>query len=210
MATPRGPYTWDARVARFRGANGRYVPASAVRDALDKSIDASAWAMREASEALRAGQMSLAQWELTMAAEIRNSHLAATALARGGWDFMTPADYGRAGRVIREQYRHLQKFAAQIASGAQKLDGTLARRASLYIDASRAHYAAARKREMEVLGADEERRFRHARDSCPTCIGESNKGWSPLGTLRPIGDSECIVKCKCTFGYRRGGKELAA
>jgi hypothetical protein len=210
MAIPRGPYIWDARTRRYRGAGGRFVSAAAVRAELDKSIDAAAVAMREASESLRAGGMSLAQWELRMAEEIRNSYLASTALAKGGWARMTPSDYGRAGRAIRSQYEYLRKFAAQIASGQQKLDGTLGRRAGLYIQASRGAYEETRRRDEAERGMDEERRVRHARDSCETCVTEAGKGWQAIGSLRQIGDSQCLSRCRCTFEYRAAGAEQAA
>jgi carbohydrate-selective porin OprB len=210
MATPRGPYTWDARSRRYRSAQGRFVSAAAVRAELDKSIDAAGRAMREASDALREGRMSLAAWELRMAEEIRNSHLASTALAKGGWSRMTPSDYGRAGREIRRQYEYLRKFAAQIASGQQKLDGTLGRRAELYLNAARGQYEETRRRDEAERGMDEEARIRHARDSCDTCITEAAKGWQPIGTLRAIGDGICLSRCKCTFIYRAAEVSAAA
>jgi hypothetical protein len=210
MATPRGPFTWDARSRRYRSVTGRFVSSAAVRAELDKSIDAAGRAMREASDALREGRMSLAAWELRMAEEIRNSHLASTALAKGGWSRMTPSDYGRAGREIRRQYEYLRNFAAQIASGKQKLDGTLGRRAELYLHAARGQYEETRRRDEAERGMDEEARIRHARDSCPTCVDEARKGWQPIGTLRRIGDSECRSRCRCTFDYRVSGAEQAA
>jgi hypothetical protein len=211
MAIPRGPYTWDAGSRRYRSTStGRFVSAAAVRAELDKSIDAAARAMREASESLRTGGMSLAQWELRMAEEIRNSYLASTALAKGGWAQMTPADYGRAGRAIRNQYEYLRKFAADIASGKQKLDGTLGRRAELYVQASRGAYEETRRRDEANRGMSEERRVRHARDSCETCVTEAGKGWQPIGTLRQIGDSQCLSRCKCQFEFRVAGAEQAA
>jgi hypothetical protein len=113
-----GRYTYSERERRYRDTKtGRFVSAAAVRAELDRSIDLAGRAMREASDALREGRMSLAAWELRMAEEIRNSHLASTALAKGGWSRMTPSDYGRAGREIRRQYEYLRNFAAQIASG---------------------------------------------------------------------------------------------
>jgi hypothetical protein len=63
------------------------------------------------AEALRGRQVSLADWEVGMRRVVKNTHLNAIALERGGWANMTPADYGRAGQIIREQYGYLKGFA---------------------------------------------------------------------------------------------------
>jgi hypothetical protein len=50
----------------------------------------------------------------------------------------------------------------------------------------------------------EERRI-HGRlldDMCATCAEAVARGWVPIGTLPPIGDSECIGNCHCYFKYR--------
>ena len=39
-------------------------------------------------------------------------------------------------------------------------------------------------------------------DACGTCEAESAKGWVPIGTLLPIGDSECLgLHCDCYYEY---------
>ena len=44
-------------------------------------------------------------------------------------------------------------------------------------------------------------------DACVTCEGESAKGWVPIGTLLPIGDSECLgIKCDCYYEFRNPGE----
>lgn len=36
---------------------------------------------------------------------------------------------------------------------------------------------------------------------CKTCIEQSRLGWQPLGTLKEIGDSECMGMCDCYFEW---------
>ena len=72
-----------------------------------------------------------------MRRHIKNTHLNAIAMERGGWANMTPSDFGRAGQIIRKQYGYLRNFGREIASGKQRLDGTLGRRAQLYTAAGR-------------------------------------------------------------------------
>ena len=47
------------------------------------------------------------------------------------------------------------------------------------------------------------RREKHA--ECQTCIGETERGWVPAGTLLPIGDSECLGNCDCFFAFKAPG-----
>lgn len=41
-------------------------------------------------------------------------------------------------------------------------------------------------------------------EPCPTCIERLALNWQPIGTLRPIGDSECRHQCHCHFRFRKG------
>ena len=53
-------------------------------------------------------------------------------------------------------------------------------------------------------GMTEERNFLEPdADHCQECWDEAAKGWSPLGTLIPIGERTCLTKCQCKFEYRR-------
>jgi len=39
-------------------------------------------------------------------------------------------------------------------------------------------------------------------DLCATCREQRDYGWVPIGTLDPIGDSECLNNCHCSFLFR--------
>lgn len=39
-------------------------------------------------------------------------------------------------------------------------------------------------------------------DLCQTCDEQRSLGWVPIGTLNPIGDSECLNNCHCSFTFR--------
>ena len=148
-----------------------------------------------------------------MMQEIRLSHLANAALAKGGPDQMTPADNGRAGQAIREQYDYLNKFAQQVASGKQKLDGTLTRRAQMYAEAGRDTYEATVWAEMKKRGLTLVRSVLHAKDSCTTngkstsgCIEEARKGFVPIDAKPPagitrIGGRTCRTNCRCSLEF---------
>ncbi len=198
----RGPFAWDQRSYSYRDSRGRYLSGKQVRDAIDAALLSADKRAREASEALRAGRISLADWQVRMAREVKTVHVYSTAAARGGWLQMTQADYGRVGQRIRAQYEYLRRFAQEIASGKQRLDGTLVARATLYTQAGRSSYHATEQREMVNRLNTEERSVLHPADRCPGCVEEARRGWVMIGSMVPVGQRECRTRCRCTVAYR--------
>lgn len=199
---PASRYTYDERSGRYRSADGRFVPASAIRAELDAVLAREAKAMQALGEQLRARTISVARFELAMRERIKSMQLASAALGKGGWAQMNSASYGRAGQIIRTQYEYLRGMVQDIAAGRQLRDGTLTRRVMLYAQAARPTYEAIRGLEMAVRGFDEERNVLHPADHCAGCLGETARGWVPIGSLVPIGSRDCMVNDHCTTEFR--------
>lgn len=180
---------------------GRFVPATEIRTALDDALTHGNERFAALAEQLRARQISLDQWELEMRGAIKDVHLYSTAAAKGGWAQLAPADYGTIGRRVRDQYAYLERFAADIAAG-YPLDGRFVQRAKLYAQSARVSYEDAVRDEMLALGMVEERNLLHPAEHCDRCIGESVRGWVPIGELLPIGERTCGVNDHCTVEYR--------
>jgi len=194
---------------RYRDAStGRFVKGSAVREALDTYLDKTDDVAGVASQALREGKISLADWQSAMMRQIKIAHMNAAATAVGGYANMTHADRGRAGAAIREQYKYLRDFATEIASGKQKLDGRMLYRARMYIQAARETLYKVKHGAAKTMNlADMVRSIRHARDSCPECI-ELDGVWFRLDdpNYKPPGSRLCAKNCKCSeeFGRSQG------
>jgi hypothetical protein len=199
-------YAWQPNAGttgRYRDrATGKFVSELSVRGDLDKYIDAKNKGLDALTNQLRNREISLADWQLQMRAEIKSMHMNAAMVARGGRDQMTNADWGRTGRELRNQYEYLDKWAADIASGKVKLDGRANVRAQLYGDASRSTYEQNRRAVASVNGYTQERRILHAAESCVDCLEYAGLGWQPIGTLPRIGESQCRSNCRCTFEYQ--------
>lgn len=196
-------YRWNEAAQRYVSASGRFVSRDTIRRELDTVLKASGKAMRQASEQLRAGNISLADWELAMMQQIKTTHLAAAAMQRGGWYQMTPADFGRVGAAVKDEYKFLRNRAAEIASGKQKLDGTLLRRAEQYGQAGRETYYRFWQSDVAKRGYDEERSILGAAEKhCAECLEEERLGWRPLGQMVPIGRRICMSGCQCRVEYR--------
>jgi hypothetical protein len=197
------PYRWEPNAGasgRYRDERGRFVASSTVRRELDRYLDNSDPA-KALAEALRGRQVSLADWEVGMRRVVKNTHLNAIALERGGWANMTPADYGRAGQIIREQYGYLKGFAADIASGKQRLDGTLGVRAKLYSQAGRNSYYRSKAANMSDK-VTHQMSVRSARDSCRQCLDLDRKVFRIDDASFPLpGRRVCNHNCQCHLAY---------
>lgn len=203
------PYRWEPNAGasgRYRDERGRFVSGATVRRELDGYLAADDPA-KALAEALRGRSLSVADWEVAMRRHIKNTHLNAVAMERGGYANLTPADYGRAGQVIREQYGYLRGFAGDIASGKQKLDGTLDRRAQLYTQAGRETFYRSKHANL-APGIDMVRSIKHARDSCRECEYLNGK-WYKVGDpeYKLPGQRICTKACRCSESYGTMGSD---
>ena len=202
------PYRWEPNAGvsgRYRDERGRFVASSTVRRELDRYLD-TADPAKALAEALRGRQVSLADWEVAMRRHIKNTHLNAIAMERGGWANMRPQDYGRAGQIIREQYGYLKGFAADIASGKQRLDGTLGVRAKLYSQAARTSLYKSKAANMR-LEVTHVRTRRSARDSCRQCLDLDGKVFRINDPSFPLpGQRICRANCQCHLEYLSMGE----
>ena len=198
------PYRWEPSAGvsgRYRDATtGRYASGATVRRELDRYLDAADPA-KALAEALRGRQVSLADWEIAMRRHIKNTHLNAIAMERGGWANLTPVDFGRVGQIVREQYAYLKGFAADIASGKQRLDGTLGVRAKLYSQAGRNSYYRSKAANMSGK-VTHQMSVRSARDSCWQCRELDRKVFRIDDTSFPLpGRRVCNHNCQCHLAY---------
>jgi hypothetical protein len=197
-----------AREGRYVDSAGRFVSRANVRTAIDGTIENSAKNVKALADQLQAGQIDPIAWRNAMMQEIRLSHLANAAAAKGGTDQMSQADWGRAGQRIREQYDYIRNFASQVEAGTQKLDGTLTRRANMYAQAGRDTYEATVKAAMKGKGMTLFRNVLHPADHCQDCLDETAKGWVDInlspdkGGISNIGSRLCRTSDKCSFEYQ--------
>lgn len=196
-------YRWNPSLARYVAPNGRIVSTVQVRAAIDVTIDQYKDLARSLAEQLRAGTISLRTWEAEMRVVVKDAQLLGAASAAGGWAQLDQRSLGRAGREIRDQYAFLDNFATEIMTGDQTLGGSLTNRAIMYVEAARGAYEREREAIERQVGYDQERSIRHASDSCEGCIREEARGWVAIGELVPIGDRNCLTRCRCTIERRQ-------
>ena len=154
---------------------------------------------------LQSGQITLDEWKAEMRDYLRQEYTLAMELAKNGRDNITPSDWGFVGSELKKQYQYLDGFANDIAANPDRwLNGTsLQSRMKLYSDSAYTTLTDMVQREAERAGFTEERNKLGDADHCDECLEETGRDWQPIGTLIPIGERICIVKCKCTMEYRK-------
>lgn len=201
MPPPRSRFKWDPSTGQYRRPNGRFVPRTEIRAVLDKAIDSGSSRIRDLGIALRDGRITQRAWAVEMKTTMKSMHLYSGAAAKGGWAQLTNAELGKIGAQLKDQYKYLDKFSAQLRTGLP-LDGRFLSRVELYAEASRGTYMAIEEREMELLGREEYRNLLGAADHCDDCLDQTARGWVKIGELIEVGDRQCLSRCRCVFEYR--------
>lgn len=196
-------FTWVPEAARFRGANGQWVPRGAVTGALNRVIQRSENRVRVGANAYRKGKITGDDFQLLLRTELKQTHIAAYAAGKGGFKQLTKADYGRLGSVLKKQYAYLDRFMADLAAGEVTLDGRFLQRAMLYVKQARTSYYLADRASQEVAGMTQEHNVKANADNCEGCLEATAMGWVSLGTLTPVGERDCLGNCLCTIEYRK-------
>lgn len=195
-------YRYSNGTKRYIDNQGRFVPAKAVRAAVDKVIEGANQSIQQVAKQLQAGEISLATWQLQTMQATKVLHVANGLAALGGTRQASQSDLGYMGSLIKKQYQYLNEFGKDIASGAQKLDGSFLSRVKLYAQAGRGTYHSVQTREMRQSGVKQAKRVLGVADSCPGCLEQARKGWQPIGEVAPIGSQQCLTNCHCTIEFK--------
>jgi len=200
MPTAAPAYTWNPRARQYIAPSGRFVPRSAVRQALDDAIDNGRAEIDRLAASLQAGEITIADWFGQTAAQLKRAHVAAGALAVGGVHALDASTAGTIGAALRFQYAKLYEFSRELEAGLP-LDGAFLARASMYGDSARSTYeAVARKADIKAGYRWEIRLLGGPIDAaCDQCKAEAAKRWQPIGTLKAHGACTCLTRCRCTW-----------
>jgi hypothetical protein len=148
------------------------------------------------TRSLYSGGISLEQWQLGVAVELKDAHLAQSMFAVGGRRNMTAVEWGRVGGTLRDEYRYLHGFAEGIAAGTVSEAQALAR-IKQYGNATQQsywrEYSEATKGLIHWrLGVTEE----HCKD-CPANAAGSPYTSKTLPNYPGDGSTTCRGNCTC-------------
>jgi len=154
------------------------------------------------------GSISLAEWEATMAARLKDVLIAATATARAGnWALISEADLAQLEAALEEQLQYLHGFAEAIYDKDQAeepLTTVVHARAKMYAGAAWALY-------WLLTHGQKKEKFAWVRwnlapaEHCDDCLELDARGWMPIEELTQFpgdGTTQCLTNCKCYLEYR--------
>ena len=130
---------------------------------------------------------------------VRVTHLTEALLGRGGRHAMTERDFGRVGRLLRDQYDYLRGFAREIAEGALT-EAQIRARSALYVEAGTQSYERARVAAHGMPDLPAYPSSVGATACGPNCrcwwqIEETADGWEAYWKLNPSREScaDCLA-----------------
>ncbi len=151
---------------------------------------------------LLARRISLEQWELSVAATIKDAHIANGIFGAGGVENVTQSMYGEIGSRIKQEYNYLHGFTQEIADGKLS-EAQIAARLNMYANDAYGSYADTERALNMGNGMTEERAILSGDAAhCEDCIARAALGWQPIGTLDDIGDTQCGSNDRCYFEYQ--------
>ena len=192
-------WTWNAKLKQYIDERGKPVPLSEVLKLVERLELMTKRQMKRIAAQYTAKQISLTEFEIQMSTILRQSHLLAAGVARGGKPYMTPKSWGIAGQKIKEQYQYLSRFERAVKNGKVS-DAQLVYRAQLYASSIRTAYLTQSHDEQKQEGR-KGRRVLNAAESCSGCIGEADREWIPVEDMADIGSFECMNQCRCELEY---------
>lgn len=199
-------YVFDRRTGRYHGPLPGYsmVPNERIMGLIQERIEYHQAQMNTLTTALTDGRLTLAQWERAFALQLKDLHLQEAALARGGWQNMTQADFGRVGRLLRDQYGFLHGFAQDIATGEYPAERLLWR-SSLYALSGRQSYWRAAGTTARSAQMTRKRRIAKGdKGTCGPCADLARLGWVGINEkLAEPGGPPCegLTACRCEMEF---------
>ena len=143
-------WVWNLKAKRYQDAEtGRFMARDEVLGLVQQSLDASGNVTDTLAGLVAGGQLAPGDWRDMMRSEIKGEYLRQYMTGRGGRAQMTYSDWGRCGAMLKAQYKWLEGFAAQVATG-ELSEAQIRARAWLYVDSARQAYEKGNARALGV------------------------------------------------------------
>lgn len=191
-------YTYDSRTGQYRGAGGRFVSSSEIAIVVAETIDQLGDTLSSCADNLIRDRLSVANFQLSVASELKNTFIQLSQLASGGGIIDKAVDDG-----LGKQLSRLDKFGQAIGRGDLSVPQIKAR-ARQYANSARVLFF-----QIEVLskarsGIKTGKRILDSQAAhCSDCLRYAGLGYVSLADLiSPGTNCECNTGCKCSVVYR--------
>lgn len=205
VGTPPQTITYDRASGRYRGSDGKFTSRDRILRLVDEEAARLSTRMQAHARNLTAGNIDLPTFQKRTAEDLKLSHVRSTILGAGGRSQTTAAQYGSAGRLLRDQYEFLDGFSRDLAAGKLTREQAIAR-AGLYGASTRSAFHQAEKIARGREGFIEAKRSLDPNAAhCPQCLSYSTSGqWKPLNEITmPTVNCSCKSRCRCVVSFRK-------
>ncbi len=181
----------------FNTVTGQLVSQATIVNEMRRHVAGTFETLNGLTQQLYAQSITLEQWQIAVASELKDAHLAQSMFAVGGKGNMTAVEYGRVGGTLADEYRFLAGFADDIAAGRVSEAQALAR-IRQYGKATQQSYW----REWSLTRPGEINWTLHPAEHCGDCVelaAGSPYTQETLTTFPGAGDTQCRGGCNCTL-----------
>lgn len=158
------------------------------------------------------GGGSIAQWQSTLATELKLASTQMAGLGAGGIDGLGASHFRLLGEHLRFQFERLQIMSQAIAAG-ELSEAMIVYRVSLFARSVRSiYYRALNDTRVNYEQFDEARRQLDPQAMhCPSCRRYSTgNNWIPsFQVVEATVECECSNNCRCRVTYRRSPEAIA-
>lgn len=188
---------------RYRNeSTGRFVSRADINGLLESQIQSAESRLQGLATAFYEGKIAPAVFVEQVCTEERRLALQNSALAKGGFDRLGFADYGRAGQMLRGEYQRIIGTAADVQAGTVTLPQLLNRMTRYVGDARVLYFQTQRtipRQTAEGMSLIEKRNLSPEAESCSDCINYYDQGWQLYATLPGPGEAcKCQGNCRCS------------
>jgi len=199
---------WDSASNRYRSLlTGWYVSRARILELLERAINARERQILSGLTAYQDGLLLPSVFAARTSLLVKRQYLQNAALAAGGWDRLTFADYGRIGGILRGVYRRIAQLAIDIehelVSEAQARN-----RIHMYMGNARSMFYSVERERLPVPEPGRMYIERRILDPmavhCDDCVAYAGLGWQPEGVL-PVPSQACACdgNCRCTLERKK-------
>lgn len=179
------PYEYVTSLNRYRDSmSKRFVPRARIMEYVDRIMQSGRSASDVLAQLVTERVISPRDFGERMRAELRATYIQQYVLGRGGRELMQPADWGRVGSLLREQYQYLKGFVVDLEHGTLT-EGQVRARANLYFQRSREAYEIA-----NAYAYGLPRLPAYPGDLSTECKGGCHCHWE-IQKLNEQGDADC-------------------
>jgi hypothetical protein len=191
-------YQYSLKTGQYRGANGRFVSPAKIAIVVASTVDSLADTLSDFSDQLIRDRLSVADFQLSVASELKNTFIQLSILASGNDKIDKTVEDG-----LGEQLDRLDKFGQAIGRGELSVPQIKARARS-YSNSARVAFFQIEALSKARSGIKTGKRILDSQAAhCFDCLRYAGMGYVSLSDLILPGTScLCNTGCKCSVVYR--------